>query len=152
MSALKQKLFTEYGGFADHRIKDLKKSSHFIVDDRSPKDIGADGRLLGYFCSLFVDYRSESEVKLRLAGNIPSSRKITTWIEKAGNSSKWEGELLFSITPKNIGLLEELAKALEAIVAPDAPRYEEPSCKYVCPRTAESLRRLARTLSSEWEG
>lgn len=150
MSALKQRLFTEYGGFADGRIKDLKKSSIFIVDDRAPRDIGADGRLLGYFCSMFVDVRSEDKVTLRFTGNIPVSKRISTWVEKAGNTSKWKEELLFTITRENMDLLDELAEAMEAIVAPDAPRYEEPSYKYVCPRTAESLRRLARTLGKEW--
>lgn len=35
-------------------VKTLKKSSRFIIDDRSPGDIGADGELLSYFCSIFA--------------------------------------------------------------------------------------------------
>lgn len=150
MSALKQRLFTEYGGFADHRIKNLKKSSHFIIDDRQPRDIGADGRLLGYFCSIFAEVVSEDEVKLRLTGNIPSCQMVEEWIAKVGNSSKWAGELAFSVKRGESGLLERLALAIESIIAPGAPRYTESSYKYVCPRTAQSLRRLEKQLREEW--
>ena len=150
MSALKQRLFTEYGGFADPRIKDLKKSTHFIVDDRAPHDIGPDGRLLKTFCSIFVDVLSEDKITLRMTGNIPKGKQVTAWVEKVGNSSKWKEEMAFTIKRGETRLLDEFALAIESIVAPDTLSNLDPSYEKVCPRTARSLRRLAKSLSATW--
>ena len=39
---LKRKLFDEYGGFRDKRIKNLDQGERFIIDDRSPtQDFGS---------------------------------------------------------------------------------------------------------------
>ena len=41
LNVLIRKLFDEYGGFFDKRIKNLDKGERFIIDDRSPtQDFG----------------------------------------------------------------------------------------------------------------
>ena len=35
---LKERLFAEFGGFADKRIKNLKKSDYFTCDEGAPTD------------------------------------------------------------------------------------------------------------------
>jgi hypothetical protein len=47
------------------------------------------------------------------------------------------------------GKLLELAEAFAAIVAP-GKAYGISAYKYVCPRTANSLRRLAQTSTRAW--
>lgn len=146
-------MYSEYGGFADKRIKNLQKSSTFIVDDRSPRDIGADKRLFSYFCMIFTDVISEIQVKVRLIGNVPISPNVTLWIKS--KKTEFEGDigngtLSFVIDKGNEGILMELANSINAIIAPEAHRYEIPSYKYVCPRTVKSLRRLAIILSKAW--
>lgn len=51
---LKKKLFGEYGGFADERIKNLSKSDVFIADDRAERDLDARKRLFYWFCEIHV--------------------------------------------------------------------------------------------------
>lgn len=61
MSQLKKSLFAAYNGFADKRIKNLSKSTTFIVDDRTQSDLAADKTLFLWFCSVFVDVITEQE-------------------------------------------------------------------------------------------
>ena len=61
MKSLKQVLFEKYGGFADKRIKSLNKSNIFIADDRTPGDVGADHKLLSYFCTIFINTQSATQ-------------------------------------------------------------------------------------------
>lgn len=155
MEDLKRRLFAEYKGFADKRIKNLAKSSRFIVDDRSDRDVGADRGLLGYFCSIFADVDSATKVSVLLYGNVPMSDAVNRWVAERGAhmdlNSGAMASLSFSVRPGDEHHLVKLAEAMEAIVAPGAPRYSERSYKYVCPRTGASLRRLARALRDAWK-
>lgn len=71
MRALKRILLDAYDGFADKRIKNLDKSSTFIVDDCNDSDIGANRKLLSYFCMIFADVKSNEKITVRLSGNVP---------------------------------------------------------------------------------
>jgi hypothetical protein len=154
MRALKKILFQAYGGFSDKRIKNLDKGDRFIADDRNDSDIGADGNLRSYFCMIFVEVRSNESVTLGLSGNIPNGKNVKHWFTL--NKSKVEtsinkSNLSININKGEQGFLNELAIAIDSIVAPGAPRYNVKSYKFVCPRTARSLCRLKKILDEAWK-
>lgn len=151
MSQLKKSLFAAYNGFADKRIKNLSKSTTFIVDDRTQSDLAADKTLFLWFCSVFVDVITEDEISVRLAGGVPTGPSVTAWIKANGDilNRTPPKDLAFSIKKGSEPILLSLAAAFEAIVAP-GKTYSVTSYKYVCPRTAQSLRRLANELHAAW--
>jgi hypothetical protein len=146
---LKQMLFAEYNGFADKRIKNLEKGSKFIIDDRSDSDVGADGKLYSYFCMIFLDVSGDNAATVSMWGNVPDSSKVQTWREKNGLEGD-DNSMTIKLSPKNYSMLETLAKLIESIIAPGAT-YSVRSYKYVCPRTAGSLRRLHGLLDRAWK-
>lgn len=153
MIKLKQALFDEYDGFADKRIKKLESGSRFIIDDRSEGDIGANKLLYSSFCMIFADVLSADQVKVSLYGNVPLSKKVRNWIENIDcdfSEERYQVSLSFIINKGGEQILEYLANAIKSIVERSAPRYEVPSYKYVCPRTASSLIRLMNTLKKVW--
>jgi hypothetical protein len=85
-----------------------------------------------------------------ISGNVPSGPTVAEWIKRHNLSSK--GSILkFRVARGYQAMLEELASAVEAIVAYGAPRYDVPSYKFVCPRTAASLERLKALLDRAWK-
>jgi len=142
---LKQALFNEYDGFADKRYKKLDNNKLFMIDDRSPGDYGANGQLISSVCPMFASVESDERVRVVLRGNVPQSQGVKKWCQK--HKAKLASKTLeFDVTPESIGMLDELARTIESIVAAGA--YKVPSYKYVCPRVANSLRRLAKVLRS----
>jgi hypothetical protein len=154
MSQLKQALLDTYGGFADKRIKKIETGKTFIADDRGPGDYGADKDLLSYFCMVFVTVLNEESIKVGLHRNVPISESVMQSAAKAGSTlnpgTGMNGSLEFQVENGEQEKLLKLAQAIEAIVRPGAPRYQVPSYKYVCPRTAGSLRRLHTALDNAW--
>ena len=152
MLKLKKALFNAYDGFGDKRIKNLDKGSTFIVDDRSPGDYGADRNLFLWFCSIFVEVSSDAEVKVSLFGGVPVAPSVKAWAK--ANGAKLEtsprGQLVFHIKKGGQPALLSLATAMKGIVAP-GKKYPVAAYKYVCPRTADSLTRLANELTSAWD-
>lgn len=146
---VKKHFFEEYGGFADKRLKNLDKGDTFIADDRSRRDVGADGQLYSYFCLIFVRVDSGEFVEVTLRGNIPMSDSVQEWIDETGASlsGSFQPSLSFEIRIGEEDRLRDLADRIEGITAPGA-RYAVANYKYVCPRTAASLRRVASTLES----
>ncbi len=147
---LKKAMLAEYGSFSDRRIKDPKIGSHFTVDDRVESDIGADKKPYSYFCMMSANVVSADEVRLSMYGNIPMGPPVAAWSCESGIEIS-KSELTLAVTRANANLLLTLAKAFRAIVRRGAPRYDTPNYKYVCPRTADSLERLERTLKKAWD-
>tara|TARA_A100000171_G_scaffold53042_1_gene75757 strand:+ start:10758 stop:11252 length:495 start_codon:yes stop_codon:yes gene_type:complete len=147
--ALKQHLFDAYGGFSDKRIKNLDKGKLFIVDDRRESgDNDARGALFYWFCQMFAEVESANEVQLIMRGGIPHSSAIQAWVED-GNAQFDEsiGQLTITVQlGRDEEKLHQLSKLVHDIVKPGAPWYSEKSYKYVCPRVAGSLTKLARVL------
>ena len=145
---LKQHLFDQYGGFADKRVKNLEKADRFIVDARRETDSASDGNLYSYFCKVFAEVASPDAVEVQLIDNIPMGAAVSAWIEqydptlRDGN----QASMSFPVAVGQEGKLDELAAAFRSIVRPGAPRYQVANYKYVCPRTAGSLDRLASVL------
>ncbi|PYT03751.1 MAG: hypothetical protein DMF60_17395 [Acidobacteria bacterium] len=102
-----------------------------------------------WFCAIFVDVLSETEVSVRLTGDVPAAPSVSTWIKSNGGSLAGKA-LTFSIEKGEESALLSLAAAIEAIVAP-GKRYSVASYKYMCPRTAKSLRKLASELHGAWD-
>jgi hypothetical protein len=158
MNSLKQILFNEYAGFADKRIKRLEIGTIFAIDDRTQVDFGSDKKHFSYFCTVFVEVfelepNSPEGVVVSLNGNVPDSAGVRAWV-KTHTAQYQEGptsqSLKIKILPGEQTKLRTLAKIFRAIVAEGAPNYSVPNYKYVCPRTASSLERLADLLDQTW--
>jgi hypothetical protein len=153
MNELKQMLKDEYG-CSDKRIRKLEKMTTFIVDDRKPSDVGADRNLYVTFCRVFLTVEAHDRVNVALSGNVPEGAAVTSWL-RSNPGAQWtkhgvHAQLAIAVEPQTVEPLRTLARAIRSIVAPGAPRYDTPSYKYVCPRTAASLERLAKVLDDHW--
>lgn len=80
--ALKQSLLDEYGHFSDKRIKNINKSNTFIVDDRTDRDVAADGSLYGWFCTMFLEVNTEDQVTLVFGPEAPVNDKVQAWFDE----------------------------------------------------------------------
>lgn len=143
MRELKQALLAEYGSFADKRIKNIDTGHLFIVDDREGGDVG-----YLWFCMVFADVQDANTVKVSLAQGVPYGPSVDEWCRKTGVAAGKKA-IEFTVTSATLERLTSLGNALQQIVRPGA-RYEEAAFKYVCPRTARSLERLASTLARAW--
>ncbi|WP_156394334.1 hypothetical protein [Mesorhizobium sp. Root172] len=146
---LKQAFLDEYGHFADKRQKNLDTASRFIIDGRHEGDFDARNKLFGWFCQLTVDVKSADQVDLSISSQVPKNEQVNTWL-KANTSPGPYGFPVVVINRGSQSKLLELAKAIKAITARGAPRYEVSAYKYVCPRTAASLIRLKAVLDKAW--
>lgn len=151
MSALKQALFDEYGGFADKRYKKLTSSNVFAIDGRTSTDVASDGKLYGWFCAAFADTSTEPAIKVRLVSNVPDAPEVRAWVTRYGASRTTSPEqvLEFTVAPGEQRKLLNLAVAFESIVRPGR-RYRVASYKHVCPRLGKALRRLEAVLTKQW--
>ncbi len=145
---LKEHLFKAYNGFADKRVKNLAKDLPFVVDDRGqPSDFGAQGDLYPWFCLMFARVRGPRSIELDMRGEIPGSHKINAWCESVkAQRQDVPPRLVLSVTLGQEDQLREFAKLVDQIVSDG--NYSVPSFKYMCPRTAQSLRRLADVLKT----
>lgn len=146
---LRRHLYDCYGSFADKRIKRIEKARTFIGDTRDEGGIASDGSLYGWFCGILVDVDSDTEVCVTLFGNIPRSSSVDDVFEKLGVSVS-ASRIEFEINKERVPILRELAEKIASIVAPGR-FYSTPNYKYMCPRTAESLRKLAGYLEGYWK-
>jgi len=147
---LKQFLYDAYGGFADKRIKNIDKGKLYIIDDRTPSDEDAAGKLFLWFCQIFAEVLDAGTVRVTLRGSVPRSPLVTKWLASNG-AEQANGEVQFSIRRGEEEGLGELARVFRAIVRPGA-HYAVSSYKYVCPRTAASIERLQSVLKKAWGG
>lgn len=143
-------LFQEYDGFSDSRIKKLESGDTFCVDDRDSSDQNAQKKLFHWFCSIFATVGNSVEVML--TGGVPVNSKIEDWaIQNKFSLSKpdviGQRTLKIDVNESSYGKLFELADLIDDITKSGA-RYDTPAFKYVCPRTANSLRRLATVLNA----
>jgi len=81
---LKQAFLDAYGHFADKRIKNIDRGSSFIVDDRGPQDVGADGKLYPWFCQILAEVIDQNTVRITMRGNVPQGALVARWFEAHG--------------------------------------------------------------------
>lgn len=146
MSRLKQELYDTFDGFADKRITNISSGRNFIVDDRKEGDFGANKRLYSTFCQILATVDDENTVDVDLRGNVPDSERVRNVIEDLGGTFTESGASLTIVRGEQSGLFV-LSRAIAAITG---KRYSVASYKYVCPRTAKSLRRLTQALNRAW--
>jgi hypothetical protein len=146
---LRRHLYSCYGSFADKRIKKIEKGRTFIADTRNEGGIASDGSLFGWFCGILIEVDSEIDVSVSLSGNIPRSPSVEVVFKKLGASSS-DPFITFKIDKERISMLCELSDNIASIVA-SGQHYSTPNYKYMCPRTAKSLRRLAGYLEEHWK-
>lgn len=79
---LKKRLYDEYGGFADKRIKKLDNGNFFIVDDRQQDDYDARKQMFLWFCLIFAEVNDLQSVRVILRGGIPTYPTVAAWQAK----------------------------------------------------------------------
>ncbi len=141
--ALKHFLYTKYGGFGDKRIKDISRDYPFKVDDQSNKDAH------DWFCGIFVRVIAKDRFELSLSNNAPINSTIKSLVHsKGGKASTFDKsshiEVELSVT--DIVFISDLSKLIAGLVS-TGKRYKNRNWKWLCPRTAASLDRLATVLS-----
>jgi|GEM_PF-1658905 len=146
---LKQALFNAFDGFGDKRIKKLSSGDYFIIDERGAGDRDARGNLFLWFCQIGVSVVDRDKVKLSLRGGVPQSADVKKWAKSMG-AAEDENSLEVLISAGQQNEIKELANAFRAITKPGA-RSSVSAYKYVCPRTAKSLDKLAEVLGAAWK-
>lgn len=141
--ALKHFLYAKYGGFGDKRIKDISRDYPFKVDDQSNKDAH------DWFCGIFVRVIAKDRFELSLSNNAPINSTIKSLVHsKGGKVSTFDKrshiEVELSVT--DIEFISDLSKLIAGLVS-TGKRYKNRNWKWLCPRTAASLDRLATVLS-----
>lgn len=147
LRALKQALLNEYGHFADKRIKKIDSGDRFIVDGRTRSDIGSDGAVYGWFCSMFLEVVSEDEVVLSII-NCPSHHSVEKWFSEHASVFGRGGQTIV-IRKGEHPILRTLSSRVNGITA-DGARYGVRHYKYAVPRVVESLDRLWKVLNESW--
>jgi hypothetical protein len=113
------------------------------IDDRAKGDISSD------FCrmSVLIPDKSNDEFTLYL-WNPPLDDDVAELIDAHGGKitgSRPALEVEIALLTKEVSFLRTLAKAFRRIVGRGG-RYPVPNWKWICPRTADSLDRLADRL------
>ena len=83
---LKQTLFNAYGGFADKRVKNIEKGTFFIIDDRTPADEDASGRLFSWFCLIFAEVIDQDTVNITMRGGLPDGPLVKNGSPRMGEN------------------------------------------------------------------
>jgi hypothetical protein len=140
---LKRFLFNQYNGFADKRIKDISKDYAFKVDDQSSIDVH------DQFCGIFVRVIADNRFMLSVTNNAPINRSIRVLLKpKKAKISTIENRSSFEIelSVMDIDFIRDLSKEIADLVFP-GKKYKDRNWKWLCPRTAGSLKLLADILS-----
>ncbi|GLK68964.1 hypothetical protein [Hansschlegelia plantiphila] len=143
---LKKRLFSQFGGFADGRIKDLSKSDRFICDDREHADNDAKGKLFYWYVTVYMRAISGDVVHIDIGDAMPQSKAVKEWMSNNTIEGEW-GRSVIEIKKGEQGKLKELAALISSIT--DKP-YDVRHYKYTCPEVASVLRRTADVLATVW--
>jgi hypothetical protein len=140
---LKLFLFKQYDGFGDKRVKDISKDYPFKIDDQSSLDVH------DQFCGIFLRVIADDRIELSLSNNAPFSRPIKSLLKSKGaevRTIKNRSHVKVELSVSDIQFIRDLSKQVAALVAP-GKEYKDRNWKWLCPRTADSLDRLANALS-----
>jgi len=149
MNKIKRYLFNQYGGFGDKRIKDINKDYPFKIDDQTEHDNH------DQFCGVFVRVIDDTNFELDLTNNAPPSPRIKALVESKGGKVQAESgysSINVKLTLEDHDFIEQLSDEIGNLVSPGR-KYGDPNWKWLCPRTAVSLRRFADVLrgySGKW--
>ena len=143
MSQFKKYLFDTYGGFGDKRVKDITKNYSFKIDDQDTDDKHE------HFCGIFARVIEGAKFELHLTNNAPLNSKIKRLVKAKGGQSQ-EGDyksIEVNLTSKDYEFVSKLAVEIEGLVA-RGKKYDNPNWKWLCPRTAKSLRQFSKVLKN----
>jgi len=141
MYQFKKYLFDAYGGFGDKRVKDITKDHPFKIDDQDTDDTHE------HFCGIFVRVIEGAKFDLHLSNNAPLNSKIKNMV-KAKVGKVQEGKynsIEVNLTSKDYDFVSKLADEIEGLVA-HGKKYNNRNWKWLCPRTANSLRQFSEVL------
>lgn len=146
---LKMAFYETYNGFADKRYKRIENDKPFTVDDRGPGDYDARKELFLWFCQISLTVIDGESVEIAFRGGVPQSPKVARWFERMdGKKTTFHG-IVVVLKKGQQDELKGLASAFNEIVSP-GNSYDVPAYKYVSPRTAASLSKLAAVLDRGW--
>ncbi len=144
MTPLRDHLLDAYGGFADRRVKDRTLDRAIKVDDRDATDV------YPYFCSIFVSVPDRTGELLRLTlQHAPSSPEVVELVETLGGTvhpADFGATITLTLKSSQGPAVRRLAREIKAIVG-RGRSYDDPNLRWICPRTAASLVKLAQHLA-----
>lgn len=141
---LRGHLFDAYDGFADSRYKKLHHNKPFRVDDFSESDVG------NLFCHIFVYADDNNTIRIEMRTNVPRNEDVENLLKQADATTRtWDdgdsAEVKLEVNVEDTDYLRRLSYAVRGVVAPGA-QYPDPNWKWLAPRTASSLEKLADVL------
>jgi hypothetical protein len=145
MTQLRDYLLDAYGGCADKRIKDRSLDRPIQMDDKGRHDV------YQHFCSIFVKApRQDERTFILTLNNSPLTPKIRQLVEARGgtiaeSSDPARATITIRLTTRCVSFLNQLARTYRSAVF-KGRRYADPQWKWICPRTSNSLERLAVVL------
>lgn len=143
MSSLRDHLLDAYGGYADKRIKNRSLDRPIKIDDGSPRDV------YPHHCSIFVRVPDRTGETLTLTlQHCPHSPDLIALVNKHGGTatiSEHGCDIRLNLNANQISTVTSLAIAVSKVTK-RGNRYPNPNWKWIGPRTAGSLRRLAKVL------
>ena len=144
MTPLRDYLLGAYGGFADRRFKDRDLDRAIKIDDRDATDV------YPYFCSIFVSVPDRTGDALRLTlQHAPTGPEVVEVVEALGGTvhpADFGATITLTLKASQGAAIRRLARAIKAIVG-RSRSYDDPNLRWICPRTAASLVKLAQQLA-----
>lgn len=109
------------------------------IDDENSTDRG--------LCQIHVRTTGPSTFELKLTGS-PMSSDVREFIASHGGEiAESINEIKLPLSVKQIAVIRKLARVIRSTVG-RGRRYLDPNWKWICPRTADSLGRLADELAA----
>jgi hypothetical protein len=145
MSELRRYLANAYGSQADRRCKNPDVDRPITIDDKGPHDVHP------YFCSMTIRVANSGDDTLILSiQHVPLTPEVRSLIEDQGGTIREIPSVHTAEIPlktKSVPFIRQLAKSIRSAVG-RGKRYDDPNWKWLCPRTAASLERLARVVKA----
>ena len=136
---LKALLLLVYGGTAANETKDKHRKTIIKVDDRNRNDVYTG------FCHIHAIFSgSEDKFTLQLI-NAPLNQEVQELVQQYGGQfvSPGQGEgIQFSLRARDHQMVVNLARVIHRVIR-RGQQYSDRNWRWICPRTADSLERLA---------
>ncbi|SIO63379.1 hypothetical protein SAMN05444166_7329 [Singulisphaera sp. GP187] len=144
MTPLRDHLLDIYGGYADQRYKDRNLDLPIKVDEKGPRDVCPS------FGSIFVSVPQRTGVSLKLIlHHCPTSPEVMDLVETLGGElqpADFRPTIILTLRSSQGPAVKRLARAIRAIIG-RGRTYDDPNLRWICPRTATSLEKLAEHLA-----
>jgi|GEM_PF-2354241 len=143
MSRLRDHLLDAYDGYADKRIKNRSLDRPIKINDKDSHDV------YPHYCSILVRVPDRTGEALTLPlQHCPHNPDLIALVKKHGGTaitSDHGCDIQLNLNANQIGTVTSLANAISEVTKKGS-RYPNPNWKWTCPKTVDSLRRLAKVL------